>query len=173
MMSAYSRTDWPELQLANWIETRDALQLWLQIVGKVRLTLTPPINHCWHATFYLTARGITTSPIPHGTRSFHIDLDFVDHRLQIATTDGALGGFALEPQSVAAFYASLMGELDRLGLHVAIYAKPNELPTDTPFPQDVRSRPYDRDAVSRFWGALARLMPQTKLAMSPASSPEP
>ncbi len=81
MPSINSTADWPALPLADWIDTRDTLQLWLQIVGKVRLRLTPPINHSWHSTFYLTARGLTTSPVPHGTRSFHIDLDFVDHQL--------------------------------------------------------------------------------------------
>ena len=156
MPSTNSRANWPELRLADWIETRDALQLWLQIVGKVRLRLTTPINHSWHSTFYLTARGLTTSPIPYGNRSFHIDLDLMDHRLLIAATDGASGGFALEAQSVAAFYARLMDELTRLGLPVRIVAKPNELPIAVPFPLDDRQRPYDPDAVHRFWLALSQ-----------------
>ena len=148
--------DWPPLPLADWIDTRDTLQLWLQIIGKVRLRLTPPINHSWHSTLYLTARGLTTSPIPYGTRSFHIDLDFVDHRLLIATTDGMSGGFALEPQSVAAFYARVMEELTRLGLPVRISTKPNEIATAIPFPRDESHRAYDRDAVHRFWRALSQ-----------------
>jgi hypothetical protein len=148
--------DWPELRLADWIETRDTLQMWLQIVGKVRLRLTPPRNHSWHSTFYLTARGLTTSPIPFGTRSFHVDLDFVDHRLIIAATDGASGGFPLEPQSVAAFYGRLMEELTRLGLPVRISAKPNEVADAIPFAQDHAHRSYDRDAVHRFWRALSQ-----------------
>jgi hypothetical protein len=149
-------TDWPELPLAGWIDTRDTLHRWLQIVGKVRLRLTPPINHSWHTTLYLTARGLTTSPIPHGTRSFHIDLDFVEHRLHIAAIDGASGGFPLEPQSVAAFYARLMGELARMGLPVSIFARPNELPDSTPFADDQVHRSYDRDAAHRFWRALSQ-----------------
>src|SRR5688500_14305070 len=104
MTSTQTPADWPELPLAGWIATRDTLHLWVQIVGKVRLRLTPPINHSWHSTLYLTARGLTTSPIPHGPRSFQIDLDFVDHHLRIETTDGISGGFVLEPQSVAVFY---------------------------------------------------------------------
>jgi hypothetical protein len=146
--------DWPELPLAGWIDTRDTLHMWVQIVGKVRLRLTPPINHSWHSTLYLTARGLTTSPIPYGTRSFHIDFDFVDHRLRIDAHDGASGGFALEPQSVATFYARLMEELARLGLPVRISTRPNEVADATPFPRDETHRSYDRAAVHRFWGAL-------------------
>lgn len=156
MPSTNSAANWPELRLTDWIETRDALQLWLQIVGKVRLRLTPPINHSWHSTFYLTARGLTTSPIPYGNRSFHIDLDLMDHRLVIDATDGASGGFALEAQSIAAFYKRLMDELTRLGLPVRISPKPNELPIAVPFPDDDSPRPYDRDAVHRFWLALSQ-----------------
>jgi hypothetical protein len=150
------RADWPELRLADWVETRDALHLWLQVVGKVRLTLTPPVNHSWHCTFYLTARGITTSPIPHGTRSFTVDFDFVDHRLMITTTDGGQRDVALEPQSVAAFYSRVMQELGRLDLPVHIVAKPNELPIAVPFAEDDKPRPYDRDAVNRFWRVLSQ-----------------
>src|SRR5258706_7868787 len=162
MSSINSTTDWPALPLADWIETRDTLQLWLQIVGKVRLRLTPPINHSWHSTFYLTARGLTTSPIPHGTRSFHIDLDFVDHRLIIATTDGVSGGFALEPQSVAAFYARLMNELTRVGMPVRISTQPNEIPVAIPFPRDESHGSYDKNAVHRFCRALYQADPVLK-----------
>jgi FAD/FMN-containing dehydrogenase len=156
MSSINAQADWPELPLAAWIDTRDTLHLWLQIVGKVRLRLTPPINHSWHSTFYLTARGLTTSPIPYDTRSFQIDLDFVDHRLHIAATDGASGGFALEPQSVAAFYARLMDELARIRMPVRILARPNELADATPFPRDETHRAYDKEAVHRFWLALSQ-----------------
>ena len=156
MPSINSTTDWPALPLADWIDTRDTLQLWLQIIGKVRLRLTPPVNHSWHSTLYLTARGLTTSPIPYGTRSFHIDVDFVDHRLLIATTDGVSGGFALEPQSVAVFYARLMEELTRVGMPVRISTKPNEIATAIPFPRDESHRAYDKDAVHRFWRALSQ-----------------
>lgn len=156
MDSSNAAADWPDIPLSSWIDTRDTLHRWLQIVGKVRLRLTPPINHSWHTTLYLTARGLTTSPIPYGTRAFNIDLDLIDHRLQVVATDGASGGFALEPQSVAAFYRRLMDELARMQLAVRISARPNELPDATPFIEDETHRDYDRDAVHRFWRALAQ-----------------
>jgi hypothetical protein len=152
----HAQKDWPELRLADWIETRDALHLWLQIVGKIRTTLTPPVNHSWHSTFYLTARGLTTSPIPYGTDSFTIDFDFIDHRLLITTIDGGVADVPLEAQSVASFYSRLMEELARLDFEVRIVAKPNELPVVVPFPQDDQQRPYDADAVNRFWRALSQ-----------------
>ena len=148
--------DWPELPLAPWVDTRDTLHMWLQIVGKIRLRQSPPINHSWHSTLLLTARGITTSPIPHGNRTFAIDLDFIDHELAITSSDGASGGFALRPQTVAAFYASLMGELTRLDLPVRISAGPNEIPDPIPFAKDEVHRSYDADAVHRFWRAMSQ-----------------
>ncbi len=150
-MSAH--TDWPALPLAPWVDTRDTLHMWLQIIGKVRLRLSPPINHSWHATLYVTARGLTTSPIPHGGRHFQIDLDLIDHRLIITASDGSLGGFPLEPQTVADFYARLMKELTRLGLTVRISARPNEVADAIPFAADTVHRSYDADAVTRFWQA--------------------
>ena len=156
MASNQLRSDWPELRLADWIETRDALHLWLQIVGKIRVSLTPPVNHSWHSTFYLTARGLTTSPIPYGTRSFTIDFDFIDHRLLITTTDGHRGDMPLVAQSVASFYSRVMEALARLDLEVRIVAKPNELPVVVSFPQDEQPRPYDAEAVNRFWRALSQ-----------------
>lgn len=128
--------------------------MWLQIVGKIRLRLSPPINHSWHATTYVTARGLTTSPIPHGARHFQIDMDLIDHRVMVTASDGTTGGFPLEPQSVAAFYARLMEELTRMRLPVRISAKPNEVPEAIPFAQDETHRSYDADAVTRFWQAL-------------------
>ena len=127
--------------------------MWLQIVGKVRLRLTPPINHSWHTTLYVTPRGLTTSLIPHGARSFQIDFDFVDHRLIVAADDGARGGFALKPQTVSDFYRHLMEELARMGLAVRISQRPNEVADAIPFPEDNVHRSYDADAVNRFWRA--------------------
>lgn len=151
------RGAWPRLPLSDWIDTRDTLQLWLQIVGKIRLACSPPVNHSWHTTLYLTARGVTTSPIPHGTRTFQIDLDFVDHRLIVSTNGRDAGGLRLEPKSVAKFYRELMGELDRLGLHVRIVARPNELPDPVmPFPKDETHAAYDAGAVERFWRMLVQ-----------------
>ena len=151
---ANTTATWPSLELHEWLATRDTLQLWLQIVGKVRLALTPPINHSWHATLYVTSRGLTTSPIPYGEREFEIELDFIDHRLVISTNEGHRGGFALEPQTVATFYRRLMDELERLDLTVRIVARPNELPDPIPFAKDDVHRDYDPDAAYRFWQML-------------------
>jgi hypothetical protein len=150
------RQDWPALELRNWIDTRDTLHMWLQIVGKVRLAQTPWTNHSWHATFYVTARGLTTSPIPHGEREFQIELDFIDHRLIVQSSDGRVGGFPLTPQTVSAFYSQLMTELGRLGLPVKIVAKPNEVAEAIPFARDEVHRSYDGAAVNRFWRMLVQ-----------------
>lgn len=147
---------WPALDLHEWRATRDTLQLWLQVVGKVRLVQSPPLNHSWHATLYVTARGLTTSAIPHGRRSFQIDFDFIDHRLAIATSDGRQVGFALEPQSVASFHDRLMQELAHLDLPVRIVGRPNEVPDAIPFARDEVHRDYDPDAVHRFWQMLVQ-----------------
>jgi hypothetical protein len=147
---------WPTLPLDEWIDTRDTLHMWLQIVGKVRLARSVPVNHSWHTTFYVTARGLTTSPIPHGDRTFQIDFDFVDHRLLIEASDGATGGLKLEPQTVATFYARLMDELNRLHLPVRIVATPNEVPDAVPFARDQAHGAYDADAVNRFWRMLVQ-----------------
>ena len=148
---------WPSLPLEAWAETYATLHLWTQIVGKVRLAQSPRVNHSWNATLYVTARGLTTSPIPHGNRTFQIDFDFVAHRLIIQASDGGTGQFALEPQSVATFYARLMQELDGLGLHVEIYRKPNEVADPIPFDQDETHRSYDPEYANRFWRILVQV----------------
>jgi hypothetical protein len=130
--------------------------MWLQIVGKIRLAQTPPINHSWHTTLYVTARGLTTSPIPHGSRTFEIDLDFIEHRLAIVANDGARAGFALEPMTVAAFYQRVMDELERLALPVRIVAAPNEVADPIAFAKDETHRDYDRAAVHTFWRMLVQ-----------------
>jgi len=148
---------WPALPLAPWQDTRDTLHMWLQIAGKVRLVQTPPLSHTWHATFYLTSRGLTSSPIPHGERTFEIRFDFIDHRLTVDTCDGGRGGFALAPMTVAAFYERLMRELGSLAVPVHIVARPNELPDPlVPFAQDEVHRAYDAAAVNRFWRILVQ-----------------
>jgi hypothetical protein len=154
---------WPVLELREWVATRDTLHMWLQILGKVRLIQSPWLNHSWHATFYITSRGLTTSPIPHGQREFEIDLDLVDHRLAIHSSDGPSGGFALEPQTVSAFYRRVMDELARLDLPVRIVARPNEVPEAIPFAADEIHRAYDPEAVNRFW----RMLVQTERVMMP------
>lgn len=150
-------TTWPSIPLAAWRETATALHLWLQIAGKARLALTPWINHGWHATFYITQRGLTSSPIAHGKRSFQIDFDFIQHRVCLTTSDDAQRELPLKPQSVADFYTALMSALDELGLQVKINTRPNEVPDPIPFYQDTAPREYDAEAVHRFWLALVQI----------------
>jgi hypothetical protein len=147
---------WPPLPLDAWRDTYATLHLWLQIAGKVRLARTPPVNHSWHTTLYVTPRGLTTSPIPHGHATFEISFDFIAHELTIASSDGRAGGFPLAPQSVAQFYRGLMDELRRLSLGVRIYATPNEIPDAIPFAEDETHTSYDRDAAARFWRIVAQ-----------------
>jgi hypothetical protein len=153
-MSNSHRVPWPELPTASWRATSETLQLWTQIVGKIRLARSPWLNHSWHVTLYVTARGLTTSPIPDGNHSFQIDFDFIDHVLRIATSDGATRQFALAGKSVAGFYAAIMAELAALGIRVAIDEMPNELPEPICFSQDDRHASYDPDAVQRFFQIL-------------------
>lgn len=147
---------WPELRFEAWRETRATLHMWMQIVGKVRLVQGPPLNHSWHATYYVTSRGLTTSPIFYGPRSFQVDFDFVDHRLAVYTSDGGVGGLNLVPRSVAEFYRLFLGELARLELPMRIYAKPNEVTDPIPFEEDTVHRAYDAESVQRFWRILVQ-----------------
>src|SRR6201747_1382680 len=123
-----SESPWPELPLRAWRATYETLHLWTQIVGKIRLTRAPWLNHSWHVTLYVTARGLTTSPIPDGLRSFQIDFDFIDHILLISTSDGTQRQFALAGQSVASFYAAAMTALAELGIELAIEDVSSEMP---------------------------------------------
>jgi len=147
---------WPSLPLEAWSGTYAAVHLWSQIVGKIRLAQSPWWNHSWHVTLYVTPRGLTTSPIPHGARSFQIDFDFVDHQLTIESSDGRRRAVPLEPQSVAAFYRRLMSELDALDLPVRICAKPNEVANPIRFDRDDASREYDPEYANRFWRVLVQ-----------------
>ena len=149
-MSNIAKIPWPELPTAAWRDTYATLHLWTQIVGKIRLTKSPWLNHSWHVAQYVTARGLTTSPIPDGSRTFQIDLDFVDHALRISTSDGAQRQFALAGQSVASFYAATMAALAELGITVTIDEMPNELPEPIRFSLDTVHASYDPDAVRRF-----------------------
>jgi hypothetical protein len=147
---------WPELPLEAWQDTYATLHLWMQIVGKIRLARSPWQNHSWHVTLLVTPRGLTTTPVPHGDRTFQIDFDFIDHRLVILCTDGVAGGFALEPQSVASFHARLMKELDRLHLPVTIHGKPNEVADPVPFAEDETHNAYDPEYANRYWRILVQ-----------------
>src|SRR5262249_36126056 len=148
------RSAWPELPLANWGETCATLHLWTQIVGKIRLKLTPLINHWWNVTFYVTARGLTTSPIPYGTRAFEVTFDFQQHRLLIECSDGRTETFALTPMSVADFYDEFMNRLRQLDIAVHIWTMPVEIENALPFDEDRIHAQYDPVYVRRFWQAL-------------------
>jgi hypothetical protein len=142
--------DWPELPYAAWRDTLETLQLWTQIVGKIRLAKSPWLNHSWHVALYVTPRGLTTSPIPDGARTFQIDFDFVDPMLRVETSDGAQKRIPLTAQSVAKFYAAVMAALAELGIDVTIDETPNELPEPIRFSQDQQHASYDPDAARRF-----------------------
>ena len=147
---------WPTLAFEAWSETCATLHMWTQIVGKIRLAQSPWTCHSWHVTLYVTARGLTTSPIPHGTTTFEIDFDFIDHQLIVRVSDGRVARLALEPQTTAAFYGRLMDEMRKLGLHVNIHGKPNEVPEPIRFDQDQVHCSYDADYANRFWRILVQ-----------------
>jgi Family of unknown function (DUF5996) len=147
---------WPPLPFAEWKDTAITLHMWTQIVGKIRLTLSPWTNHSWHVTLYVTSRGLTTSPIPHGSHTFEIQFDFIDHQLLIDKSDGARRTIPLKPQPVAEFYRTVMKTLSDLELPVTIYTTPNEIENPIPFDQDEEHRSYDREYANRFWRVLVQ-----------------
>jgi hypothetical protein len=146
------------LPVSEWKETRDTLQLWTQIVGKIRMVRTPLMSHWWNVPLYVTARGLSTSLIPGTGQAFQIDFDFVDHQLVVSTTDGAERATALAPRSVADFYAEVMSILDELGLPTRIWTTPVEIPDAIPFDQDHVHASYDAEQVRRFWLALVEML---------------
>jgi hypothetical protein len=152
------RNAWPELPTVEaWQDTYETLHLWTQIVGKVRMVQSPWSNHSWGSTLYVTTRGLTTSPIPYGARSFAIDFDFISHELRVTTSIGEDVSFDLEPMSVADFYQKVMGTLEDLGIPVEIMDRPVELPDPVlRFSEDTAHESYDADAVERIWGALVQ-----------------
>ena len=147
---------WPPLAYESWADTRETLHRWSQIVGKTRLALEPMINHWWQATFYVSARGLTTSGMPYGGRSMvEVEFDFLAHQLEIRTSEGGRRSLALAPRSVADFYAEYRGALAALGVAVAIWPVPVELPGDAlPFAQDRVHAAYDPAAAQLFWRLL-------------------
>jgi Family of unknown function (DUF5996) len=147
---------WPSLPFAEWKDTCATLHMWLQIVGKIRLALAPWTNHSWHVTLYVTSRGLTTSPIPHGSHTFEIRFDFVEHELRILKSDGALRALKLRAQSVAKFYGELMSALRELDLAVEINTMPNEVSDPIPFERDEQHRSYDPEYANRFWRVLVQ-----------------
>ena len=146
--------DWPALPYSQWSDTCETLHMWTQVVGKICMIKTPPVNHWWHVLLYVTSRGLGSSPIPDSARTFEIDFDFIDHRLRIDTTDGGRRDFELRPMSVADFYARVMGALDELRIDVTINTTPSEVTDPIPFEKDTVHAAYDADAVSRFWHVL-------------------
>ncbi|BAU49113.1 hypothetical protein SVA_2565 [Sulfurifustis variabilis] len=145
---------WPALPYEEWKDTCATLHLWTQIAGKIRLALTPWVNHSWHVAMYLTARGLTTSTVPYRSGSFEIEFDFIDHALLVRTSDGARASTPLAPRPVARFYRELFDLLAGLGIAVRIRTMPNEIPDAIPFERDEVHAAYDADAAHRFWRIL-------------------
>jgi len=145
---------WPALPQSAWSDTCATLQLWMQIVGKIRLELMPAINHSWQVTLYPTVRGVTTMPMPHGTRMLQIDFDFLDQALLLRTNDGGRVDLPLRAITVAAFYRQVMEALDALGTPVRIWPVPCEIPDCIPFERDEVHRAYDAEFAQRFWRVL-------------------
>jgi hypothetical protein len=148
---------WPELPLAAWKDTYATLHLWTQIVGKIRLAQTPWLNHSWHVVLYVTPRGLTTSPIPYGVRTFQLDFDFLDHKLRASVSDGGQKEIGLFPRSVADFYAEIMRSLAALGIEVRINELPNEIPDAIRFSEDHVHASYDREYAERHWRVLLQV----------------
>ena len=145
---------WPALPIVAWQDTYATLHMWTQIVGKIRKTLTPLINHWWNVTLYVTSRGLTTSPIPYGSKVFEIQFDFLNHQLLLDTCDGTGKQIPLQPRSVADFYQEVMASLQSLGINVQIHAKPDEVPNPIPFAEDRVHAAYDPEYANRFWRIL-------------------
>jgi hypothetical protein len=145
---------WPALPLRDWQDTYTTLHLWTQMAGKIRMALSPEMNHWWHVTLYVNSRGLTTSPIPHGGGAFEIQFDFQEHQLEVHTSEGETRLLALRPQSVASFYARLMEALRSLGIAVTINTRPQEMGNAIPFERDEEHGSYDADYARRHWRIL-------------------
>lgn len=147
---------WPSLPLDEWKDTYATLHMWTQVAGKVRFALSPWVNHSWHVTLYVTSRGLTTSPIPYGERTFEIKFDFIDHRLVVETSGGDVKHIELRPRSVADFYGEVMSSLRGLGMDINIHTLPNEVADPVPFEKDVEHKSYDPEYANRFWRVLVQ-----------------
>ena len=147
---------WPDLPYESWRDTYATLHLWTQIVGKIRFSQTPWLNHSWNVTLYVTARGLTTSPIPYETRIFQIDFDFIDHLLLIETSDGERWQMHLAPQTVADFYATVMSGLAGLKIELKFSEIPNEIENAMRFSEDRAHAAYDAQFAHRFWKVLVQ-----------------
>jgi hypothetical protein len=145
---------WPELPLAAWQDTRDTLHMWTQVVGKVRLELSPHFNHWWEVPFYVSSVGLNTSPIPYADGIFDVEFDFIEHRLVFRKSDGQHRELALAPKSVAEFYSEVMQTLRSMGIDVNIWTMPVEVPNPIPFEKDTQHASYDPEYANRFWRIL-------------------
>jgi hypothetical protein len=145
---------WPALPQSEWSDTCATLQLWMQVIGKVRLALTPPINHTWNVTLYPTVRGLTTSPMTCGHRTLQIDFDFLAHMLRVETDSGEERSIPLQPMSIAAFYRRVMAALEEVGTPVRIWPVPVEIANPIPFERDETHSSYDPEYAQRFWRVL-------------------
>jgi hypothetical protein len=150
---------WPEIPVAAWRDSYATLVLYTQIVGKIRLALTPKMNEWWNVPLYVTTRGLTTSPMPYRDRTLSIDFDFLDHQLVIQDSDGHRSALPLVPRSVGDFYRALFAELAEIDVHVRIHDAPQECPITVPFVDDAEHRSYDRERVQRMWRVLQRVEP--------------
>ncbi|MEO8088874.1 MAG: DUF5996 family protein [Gemmatimonadales bacterium] len=147
---------WPALTFESWRETYATLHMWTQIVGKTRLALAPMVNHWWQVALYVTERGLTTSPIPSGNRTFAIDFDFLEHKLSVRTSEGEAAALPLRPRSVADFYADYLGLLRSLDLQAKIWPVPVEVESSVRFPDDRTHASYDADSATRLWQVLSQ-----------------
>jgi hypothetical protein len=145
---------WPALPLSEWVDTYATLHMWSQVVGKVRLALSPRVNHWWEVPLYVSARGLTTSPIPYKNGIFEVEFDFVNHKLDIMTAGGEIRSLRLIPRTVADFYAEFMEIIHSLGINVKIWRMPVEVPTPIQFDQDRTHASYDPEYAHRFWRIL-------------------
>lgn len=145
----------PPLPYGDWVDTKETLHLFTQILGKIRLKAHPKLNHWWHVTLYPSPRGLTTGRIPYGDGSFEILFDMIDHRIAITTSDGDAQGFDVPGKSVAQFYDATMGALDALGINVPILAEPYENKSTIPFARDTVHAAYDTEAVQRYWQVIS------------------
>ena len=150
------REVWPSLPLEEWADTYATLHMMTQVVGKIRLARAPAVNHWWHVPLYVTARGLSTSAMPHGDRTFQIDFDFVDHALRIDVSDGGRRRIDLRSQPIADFYAEVMEALRGLGVPVGIWPRPVEVETAIPFDRDVQHATYEPEHAHRCWQVLRR-----------------
>jgi len=156
-MTMITEAAWPALPYAAWKDTCATLHMWMQVVGKIALAQAPPLNHCWAVALHVTARGLSTRMLPHGSRAFAMQFDFIEHQLVIRASDGDVRTLALEPRTVAGFYRELMHTLGEMGLPVKIWPMAVEIPSPIRLDEDTRDRDYDREYANRFWRILVQI----------------